>query len=231
MERQNEPNRAEISPPDSPGRPTVSSGAAAGGKSPTTYSPRPNNGSCPDPDDCRLGRLRRRVEFWINKRHVNIPKEDREDLVQDTVVKLWKSLGSANGAGGTKTWDDLDRMAPTAAAHAIYDWVRNAIRRGAPQSLETLEPHQHPADPQRGHDPEEMLLAHQLRHDLAQALAQLAPGVRTAVHLVDVLGYDKAQVCEILGISRGTLHTRLSRGRQRIREFLEQSRQSQRLEN
>jgi RNA polymerase sigma-70 factor (ECF subfamily) len=43
---------------------------------------------------------------------------------------------------------------------------------------------------------------------------------RTAILLVDIDGYDYAEVAEITGVSIGTVKSRISRGRAELREIL-----------
>lgn len=42
------------------------------------------------------------------------------------------------------------------------------------------------------------------------------------IHLYYYEGYQTAEIGEILGLPLGTVHTRLARGRAKLREFLEE---------
>jgi RNA polymerase sigma-70 factor, ECF subfamily len=63
------------------------------------------------------------------------------------------------------------------------------------------------------------------RLELAQVLrllAQLPEEQRVAILLVSVEGFSYAEASKIMGIPAGTLMSRLSRGRKRLRELIEQ---------
>jgi RNA polymerase sigma-70 factor (ECF subfamily) len=55
---------------------------------------------------------------------------------------------------------------------------------------------------------------------VTDALAELAPDARAVVLLVDLLGFDYEAAAEALAIPRGTVASRLSAARRRLREVL-----------
>ena len=57
--------------------------------------------------------------------------------------------------------------------------------------------------------------------DLAAAVASLSPDTRAALLLVYVDGMDYRSATEVLGVSRGTLASRLHRGRAQLRRALD----------
>jgi RNA polymerase sigma-70 factor (ECF subfamily) len=60
----------------------------------------------------------------------------------------------------------------------------------------------------------------ELAHRLRGALAMIREERRTAILLVDIDGYDYAEVAAITGVSIGTVKSRISRGRAELRELL-----------
>ena len=54
-------------------------------------------------------------------------------------------------------------------------------------------------------------------NDIRAAMDSLPEGFRTAVYYADVQGYTYAEIAVMLGIPRGTVMSRASRGRQRLR--------------
>ncbi len=50
-----------------------------------------------------------------------------------------------------------------------------------------------------------------------RALAQLSPGDRELLYLFDIDGFDAGEIGETLGISRGAVHVRVFRARERFR--------------
>jgi RNA polymerase sigma-70 factor (ECF subfamily) len=60
----------------------------------------------------------------------------------------------------------------------------------------------------------------ELRLDVDAALRKLPHQQRTALVLVDMLGYPVADVSEMLGVSVGTIKSRCARGRARLLPYL-----------
>lgn len=61
-----------------------------------------------------------------------------------------------------------------------------------------------------------------LRLDLQRALAQLGPDHRAAVLMHDVGGYPYEDIAALTGVELGTVKSRISRGRKKLAEILEQ---------
>ena len=59
-----------------------------------------------------------------------------------------------------------------------------------------------------------------LKRALNEAIKTLPGDIRAAVVLRDVQGFSYEDVSEILGINIGTVKSRLSRGREKIRSYL-----------
>ena len=55
-----------------------------------------------------------------------------------------------------------------------------------------------------------------------EAVGRLPPHYRAVIYLYYYEGYQAAEIGEILGLPLGTVHTRLARGRAKLREFLEE---------
>ena len=53
-----------------------------------------------------------------------------------------------------------------------------------------------------------------------EAVNQLPPHYRAVIHLFYYEGYRAAEIGQILGLPTATVHTRLARGRERLRELL-----------
>jgi RNA polymerase sigma factor (sigma-70 family) len=45
----------------------------------------------------------KRILFKVSKMYMDVP-EDREDLIQEIILQLWKSFGSFNNQSGFATW-------------------------------------------------------------------------------------------------------------------------------
>jgi RNA polymerase sigma-70 factor (ECF subfamily) len=70
--------------------------------------------------------------------------------------------------------------------------------------------------------PEQLLLRHETRALIDQAIVGLPPAQRAVVTLRDVEGVDSAEACNILDISETNQRVLLHRARAKIRTALEQ---------
>jgi RNA polymerase sigma-70 factor (ECF subfamily) len=137
---------------------------------------------------------------------------EAEDLTQETLVRAWRALESFDGAHprawlltilrNTHVNMNRRRRPDTVADVSILAGVRPAF--GA-----LAEP-----------TPEEQLVRDILPDDLERAIQSLDPKFQTVVVLVDVNGLTYAEVAETLGIPVGTVMSRLSRARRRMRAQL-----------
>lgn len=137
-----------------------------------------------------------------------------EDAAQDTFIRAFGALPDFSG-GSFRAW--LARI----ATNRCYDLLR-ASRRHPLDSLDALpvEPvarwSVEPAPP----DPAQHAARAELSHRLSTALDRLAEDQRLAVLLSDVHGYSYDEIAEATGAAVGTVKSRLSRGRARLREIL-----------
>lgn len=137
---------------------------------------------------------------------------DADDLAQEALVKVYKSLRSYRFQSAFKTW--------------LYAVVRNVVvdaarsRAGRERSQEDPLPTDHTRLPSTAEPPDEGLARAQERQRLWKALRQLPEEFRTAVVLFDVEGHTYDEVAAIEGVPIGTVKSRLSRGRTLLRDLL-----------
>jgi RNA polymerase sigma factor (sigma-70 family) len=137
-----------------------------------------------------------------------------EDATQEAFISAFRSLDGFRG-GQFRSW--LFRI----GANACYDELRRRRSRPAvsfdePRGEEerTLDV----ADPRASLDEHAEQL--ELGEALQQALTQLPADQRMAVVLCDVQGFDYAEIAKITGSSLGTVKSRISRARSRLRTLL-----------
>ncbi len=58
------------------------------------------------------------------------------------------------------------------------------------------------------------------REALKRAIAELAPGYRTAVILHDIQGFNHREIAEIMGTSEGASKSQLFKARRKLRELM-----------
>ena len=128
------------------------------------------------------------------------------DAVQETFITVYRKAKQFSGASAFSTW--LYRI----AVNTCYDQLRRSRRHQAQPLPEGADP----ADRRT----EETLSSVELRPDLEQALAELAPEFRTAVVLSDLEGLPLQTVAEALEVPIGTVKSRVFRGRRILAEHL-----------
>ncbi len=136
------------------------------------------------------------------------------DAAQEAFLAAYRALPAFRG-GSFKAW--LLRI----VTNACYDQLR--LRKRRPQtSLEAVvdDPDYASALVDHGESPEEILL----RRDLAQAIeagiAKLPFDQRVVLVLSDVQGMSYDEIAAVTGASLGTVKSRLSRARGRLRDYL-----------
>jgi RNA polymerase sigma-70 factor, ECF subfamily len=125
-----------------------------------------------------------------------------DDVLQDAYLKAFRALPSFRGRSAMGSW--LYRI--------VYNTCMDYLRRGRLRRHAPITSAEDAPDP--GPDPAELATD---RRDLARALASLHPEARAAVLLVDAEGMSYAQAAEVLGVSPGTIGSRLNRARSVLR--------------
>jgi RNA polymerase sigma-70 factor (ECF subfamily) len=136
------------------------------------------------------------------------------DATQDSFVKAYKALAGYRG-GSFKSW--VLRI----VTNTCYDMIRARKRRPA-SSLDDLavEP-EHAWQLTNGHaGPEEQALQHELGRVIQSGIDSLPPDQRTALVLSDVHGMSYEEIAETMRCSLGTVKSRLSRARAKLRDYL-----------
>ncbi len=130
---------------------------------------------------------------------------DAEDVVQETLVGAFRSMGRFESRSTVKTW--LTRILLRQAA-------RHHRRRGR-RPERPLEAARGTAG-SRGPAPPEAAR----RLDVQAALERLSPLHREVVVLREFGGMSYAEMAEALDVPRGTVESRLHRARRELRELL-----------
>ena len=133
------------------------------------------------------------------------------DATQDAFLKAYRALDDYRG-GSFKAW--LLRI----VTNTCYDVLR-ARRRRPTSSLDDLSVAPEHAwqlvNGQAG--PEDKVLQQELGRVIQAAITTLPPDQRAAVVLSDIQGLSYQELAEIMGVSLGTVKSRLSRARAKLR--------------
>lgn len=136
---------------------------------------------------------------------------DADDLVQDTLLRAYKSI------------DRFDGRYPRAWLLTIMRNAQiNRVRRKRPELLKdpdvTLAIVAN-TDPDAA-TPEDLVIELTLDETIESALQSLSPQFREAIHLVDIDGLSYKEAAAVLDVPVGTVMSRLHRGRKLIRQAL-----------
>lgn len=140
-------------------------------------------------------------------------REEAADLTQEIFLRVYRHLGSFGGRSTLKTW-----VFRVAVNHCRDRLSRHAVAM-LPIEEDTGEGGKAFADPSRS--PEDLALAADDGRRVALGLAHLAPVFREAVVLRDLEGLSYEEIAEVLGVRVGTVRSRIARGREQLRVFLE----------
>ena len=149
--------------------------------------------------------------------------DDAAELTQETFVKSIESIDKFKGKSSFYTW--LFRIAVNLTLNHCQ---RNS--RFATCSLETEETDldgrsrqvlKDFLDDGRATDPAVLAQSRELCALAMRSLLQLEEPQRAVMVLRDIEGMDYTQIAEVLNIELGTVRSRLSRARSRLRELLE----------
>jgi RNA polymerase sigma factor (sigma-70 family) len=142
-------------------------------------------------------------------------RESAADACQEAFIKAYQAINQYKG-GSFKSW--LLRI----VTNTCYDQLRYKSRRPA-SSLDDLadNPDEHNTKLVNGAErPEEQVLRGELGDFLQTGIGQLPADQRIVLVLSDVQGFSYQEIADIIGQPVGTVKSRLSRGRQRLRDFL-----------
>ena len=137
------------------------------------------------------------------------------DACQEAFLKAYQAIKQYRG-GSFKSW--LLRI----VTNACYDQMRYKSRRPA-TSLEDMveESKIHSEKLINGSErPEELILRGELNDLIQVGINHLPEDQRSILVLSDVQGFSYQEIAEMVGQPLGTIKSRLSRGRQRLRDFL-----------
>jgi len=136
------------------------------------------------------------------------------DATQDAFLSAYQGIGKFRG-GSFKAW--ILRI----VTNACYDQLRYKQRRPSTSLDELTEGFDGsllvPADTE---DPEDFALRQELGRTIQHGIETLPPDQRVAVVLSDIQGLSYQEIAEVMGTSLGTVKSRLSRGRAKLRDYL-----------
>ncbi len=149
------------------------------------------------------------------------------DVTQDTFLAAFRAIQSFRGGPSFRAW-----LLRIASNQACDFWRRT--HRHPQDSLDTImdEDEAHDTDllsalvaTEQATNPEEFLLNRELQELIQRGLQELPLDQRVVVILCDVQGLSYEEIAASTQTSLGTVRSRISRGRKRLRDYLFQHRE------
>lgn len=136
--------------------------------------------------------------------------EDAAEAAQEAFFAAWQGLKSFRGESSFSTW--LYRL----TSNACVDLLRREGRRQGTVSLDD----EGPDIPGQIPSPQEEAERRELREKIEAGLRALPPEYRAVLVLREIHQLRYEEIAQALGLDVGTVKSRISRGRKRLRSFL-----------
>ena len=144
---------------------------------------------------------------------------ETSDVVQEVFLKIFRNIGSFRGNSSLKTW--VYRIAYNEAWNHRRWFTRHkrqeiGLERGADEGALSF------CDvlPDPGRSAFQIVSDHETHALIEDALEDLNPAFRAAVVLRDIEDLSYEEIAEVLGVSLGTVKSRILRGREALRKGL-----------
>lgn len=143
--------------------------------------------------------------------------EDGEEAAQEAFLAAWQNLPGFRGDAAFSTW--LYRL----AANASTDLLRREGRRSAKHGPSLDDDETWVELPDSGPSPQALAERTELKEQIEDALRKLSPDHRQALILREIHQLSYEEISAALGLDLGTVKSRISRARGRLRRILLQS--------
>lgn len=157
--------------------------------------------------------------------HMTSNKDDTHDLLQDVFAKAYRSVSKFRGNSMFYTW------IYSIATNMTLNFLKKRKRRAA-SSLDDIDTgiQNDPAFVDASHrsNPRRQININELQKKLNKAMMTLSEDHRAVVTMFDIQGMAHAEIASILGISEGTVRSRLFYAHQQLRGYLEEFQGSER---
>lgn len=172
------------------------------------------------PDRTAFAELMRRHQPHIDRLlyHLAPDWQDRSDLAQEVWIRIYRYVKRLKEPEKFRSW------AGRIATNLFYDELRRRRRGAVPLSLDApIQTHDGELDwelaaPSPG--PDENLVTCEFYDQLRRAITELPETFRTTIVLREIEGMAYEEIAETLGISVGTVKSRIARARRRLQTQL-----------
>lgn len=152
-----------------------------------------------------------RETMWRTAYRILGNREDSEDAVMDAVVRMAKNIAKLEMLED----GELIALSLIYTRHTAIDIYNRKLREPIP-----VEKMEDPAE--EDSDPAEISILGSLEDMVYRLLLEMPTGMRDVMNLSVHYGMGNREIAEALGLSEGTVRTRLSRGRKWLKAKLEE---------
>lgn len=133
-------------------------------------------------------------------------REEARDAAQEIFLRVHQNLESFRSEAKFSTW--LYRLAMNQLLNYRRRWLRTRFERlGEPSTGARIEP------VFAGPQPEQQLLNREEAEVVRRSIAKLPPKLRAALVLKDLQGLSYSEIGDVLGVTEGTVASRLNAAR------------------
>ena len=152
--------------------------------------------------------------YSIAYRYLN-NQEDSLDALQESFIKVYRSIGSFKGNSSFQTW--VYRI----VVNTCYDMLRKKKSRIQADSLYKNDGNDEYMIevPDNDKGPEDLAVEKEENSFIFSCLEKLPLDHKEIIVLRDIEGFSYEEIADILSITMGTVKSRISRGRLALREI------------
>ena len=141
-------------------------------------------------------------------------REDAQDCLQEAMLRIYRSISSFKGQSSFGTWVYRITM------NTCLDELRRKKNKAAASLDSLVDAGWSPTD--ESDTPEKHSERKALRRELSGAIRELPEDMRSAVVLRDIHGYSYDEIAQVLDVNVGTVKSRISRAREKLRGKLQE---------
>ena len=144
-------------------------------------------------------------------------REDAQDCLQEAMLRVFRAIGSFKGQSSFSTWVYRVTM------NTCLDELRKKKNKQNTSLDNLLDQGYSPSDGENV--PEKEAIRNETRRQISGAIQELPEDMRAAVVLRDVHGLAYDEIADALNTNVGTIKSRISRGREKLREKLSKNKE------
>ncbi len=154
-----------------------------------------------------------RTELYNFALRLTGSKEEAEDLLQEAYFKAYKYFHQLRDQDKFKEW----------IFQITANQFKNYLRKKKKENTFYQDDSEHQfVEKEKVHrNPDELVYQSNRSEVVQEALEMISPKMRSVLLLFEIEGYSIDEVSKTLGISRGTVKSRLHYARRKLREVLE----------